>query len=354
MPGMHSALVLAAVLLLPIVAPSHAGAELQLPAGFVARVYVTGHGYDPTAGRLAPGVPSASTLAFDDEGALYLARTGRRYLSGDGDELLTVYRIPAGGARLSPETEAPFLYGPPLRNPQVTLVRGRDLHVTTFDRDRKIGVLYRVVDGRAELLAGGTPMRPEPPLLRQPEGVAADAAGNLYVADREQGAIVKLDPRGGVIAARHLEVRRPRVLAVDAGGGLWIGADGNAEAPWQPGPGEILRANARGEASVVLRGPMPAGISPGPGGRLFVADRHAARIFFVDAEGRAEAFAGFTDGDAPRTLGFAPDTPATRRAGIAGDLFVVTINRSAWPVNEVVRISGPFEELVRRTSSRTP
>ena len=35
-----------------------------------------------------------------------------------------------------------------------------------------------------------------------------------------------------------------------------------------------------------------------------------------------------------------------RRAGIAGDLFVATTTLGAWPVNEVVRISGPFDELI--------
>jgi len=47
-------------------------------------------------------------------------------------------------------------------------------------------------------------------------------------------------------------------------------------------------------------------------------------------------------------LAFAPVTAETQRAGIAGHLFVVIINRSAWPVNEVIRVSGPFEGFVRR------
>ena len=40
-------------------------------------------------------------------------------------------------------------------------------------------------------------------------------------------------------------------------------------------------------------------------------------------------------------------TPATRAAGFAGSLFVVVIRRSAWPVNEVIRISGPFADHIR-------
>jgi hypothetical protein len=58
-------------------------------------------------------------------------------------------------------------------------------------------------------------------------------------------------------------------------------------------------------------------------------------------------FARFAEGDAPRTLAFVPVTTETRRAGIAGDLLVVTVNRGAWPVNEVVRVSGPFERFVQ-------
>jgi hypothetical protein len=49
-----------------------------------------------------------------------------------------------------------------------------------------------------------------------------------------------------------------------------------------------------------------------------------------------------------RTLAFAPVTPETRKAGIAGDLFVVAISRQIWAVNQVIRVSGPFDEFVRQ------
>jgi hypothetical protein len=92
---------------------------------------------------------------------------------------------------------------------------------------------------------------------------------------------------------------------------------------------------------------MTAGMSVGPGRDLLVADRHAGEIFAVNAAGKRTEFASFTDGDAPRSLAFAPATDQTRRTGIARDLFVVTIARGAWPVNEVIRVSGPFEEFLR-------
>ena len=330
-------------------APRPARAEVVLPPGFTAQVYVTGSGFDQGGAGVGSGIPSASTLAFDHRGALYVARTGRRYLGGDVDGLTPVYRIPLGGARLSRDNEARHFYGPPLWNPQVTTIHaGRDLLVTTFDRDRKVGVLYRIIDGRAELLAGGTPPPGGTALLKQPEGVAADAAGRIYVADRDQGAVVRLDPTGKVLDARWVSVRRPRLLVIDDTDQVWIGSDGDAEAPWQRGPGEIWKVTRDGVPSLVLRGPVPAGMGLGPAGQLFVADRQGARVFVLTPEGKVGDFASFTEGDAPRGLAFAPATPDTRRAGIAGDLFLTTIRRNGWPTNEVIRISGPFEELRAR------
>jgi DNA-binding beta-propeller fold protein YncE len=99
---------------------------------------------------------------------------------------------------------------------------------------------------------------------------------------------------------------------------------------------------------------MPAGIALSPGGHAFVADRQGGELFALTPGGQRVPFLTYTQGDAPRGLAFAPDTPETRRAGIAGDLFVSTINMGAWTVNEVVRISGPFDELIRQRTAGSP
>jgi DNA-binding beta-propeller fold protein YncE len=329
-----------------LVAPIPAAADLLLPPGFTSEVYVTGDGVDQGTPRGVGGIPSVSTLAFDRSGVLYLARTGRRYVGGqEVEDVWPIYRIPLGGARLTATTEPRFFYGPPLPNPQVGAVRAdRELFVTTFDRERKIGVLYRMVDGTAELFAGGTPPRGTPPVLRQPEGVAIDDAGNVFVVDRQQGVVLRLDPSGRVVDPEYVKLTRPRVLALD-GTRLWVGADGPAEAPWLKGPGEIWRVEPGRGAELVRRGPMPAAMAVGPGGRLYVADRQAAQVFMISPDGSSSEFARFTEGDAPRGLGFAPVTPETRQAGIAGDLFVVVIRRNGWPVNEVLRVTGPFDRF---------
>ena len=333
------------VVLALILASVPAAADMSLPPGFTSHLYVTGQGYMPDAGRDVRGIPSSTTLAVDGAGVLYVARSGRRYMGGEIDDLWPIYRIPVGGARLTPETEARFFHGPPLWSPQVAAVApSGDVYVTTYDRDRKIGALYRLVDGRAELFAGGTPERGAP-LLRQPEGVAFDAAGNVYVADRDEGVIIKLDASGRVVDPRFLALTRPRALVMDGRSRLWIGGDEENTAPWQRAPGVLWRAGPEPGVVPVFRGPLAGGLSVGPGDRMFMADRQGAKLVVIGADGTSSEFARFTDGDAPRALAFVPDTPATRRARIAGDLFVITISRGRWPVNDVIRISGPFGEI---------
>jgi hypothetical protein len=331
-----------------VLIPLTAVAEIRLPPGFTAQVYVTGERFDTDTSRGVRGIPASATLTFDPSGTLYLARTGRRYVGGEAYDLWPIFRIPAGGARLTPEIESRYFYGPPLPNPQIgTTRRGNELFVTTFDRERKVGAVYRIVDGRAELFAGGTPERGVAPVLRQPEASAVDSTGNVYVADRAQGVVVRLSPEGRVVDPAYVTIARPRLLAVDERDHLWIGSDGDAEAPYQPGPGEIVRVSPQRAAEVLYRGPVVASLGIGPGGNLFVADRHEKQIFILSPDGRRTQFAGFTDGDLPRSVRFAPVTPDTKLAGVGGDLFVVAIRNGTWPVNEVLRISGPFDELIR-------
>jgi NHL repeat len=331
-----------------VLAPASAAAEIVLPAGFSVRVYVTGDGFGGSNEIRGRGIPTTPTLAVDRTGALYLARTGRRYSGGEFDYLSSLYRIRAGGARLTKPTEADYFHGAPLNNAQVSGGRGgREIFVTTFDRDRRVGVLYRLTDGRIHFLAGGTPEAGSEAVLVQPEGTAVDETGHVYVADRARGAVVRLDASGRVVDPGYVRVVRPRTLTVDDRDRPWVGSDGSADQPWQAGPGAVWRVAPGGEPRVMVEGPVPQGLSPGPNGSVFVADRQGSEIFGVTDDGVRVSLARFTDGDAPRGLAFVPDTPETRAAGLAGDLLVSVIRTGVFQLNQIVRISGPFAELVR-------
>ena len=257
-----------------------ARADIGFPPGFTSEVYVTGQGFDTSGERGVSGIPSVGTLGLDAAGTLYMSRTGARFRVGDVEDLSAIYRIPVGGARLTPDNQNRYLYGPPLPNPQIGAVAARGpVWVTTYDRERRLGALYRFLDGKPVLFAGGRPAPGAEPVLRHPEGVVIDSTGDLYVTDREEGAIVRLDARGNLVNRRHATVVRPRILTMDEAGNLWVGGDGTAETPFGAGNGEILRVTPDGRVQSVLQGPLPAGFSQSPGGALFVVQRRTGQVF---------------------------------------------------------------------------
>jgi len=114
-----------------------------------------------------------------------------------------------------------------------------------------------------------------------------------------------------VLDPRYLTIARPRLLAIDDRDQLWVGSDGNSDAPSQEGPGEIVRVSPQGLSGVVHRGPVAAALGLGPGNTVFVADRHDKQIFVLTHDGKRIEFANFTGGDMPRSR--RPRAPALSR-----------------------------------------
>ena len=277
-----------------------ARSEIRLPPGFAKEVYVTGQGF--ATGRGSRGHPCHVDPGLRPAGSLFLARTGARYQDARRTTSRRCTACRQAGRRLTPDTEARFLYGPPLRNVQATAVRGGlELFVTTFDRDRRLGVRLPAGRRARRALRGRHPAperrAPAPPAGGRRRSTRPDTSTSPI---GNRAPCVLLDPSGRVLDPRYVAVQRPRVLAIDASDTLWIGADGNAEAPWQQGPGEIWRVPRDGTPALLLRGPMPAAIAASPGGHLLVADRQGSELFALTPDGQRIPFVSYTQGDAPR------------------------------------------------------
>jgi DNA-binding beta-propeller fold protein YncE len=320
-----------------------------LAPGFQASTYVTGAGFHEDQ----RGIPAVVSMAFDREGALYFARTANRLKEIYGRSDARVYRVPPGSAKLAPATEKQFLFGPPLEDPDELAVNSRGEVFVSASHPAGYGVVHRLsANGAASLFAGGPPISGQP-LLRDPEGIAFDAAGNVYVVDTDLGVVVKLDRKGNVLNPRWLTgLGRGRTLTIDAKNYLWIGSDGAHDTEPIDRNGEILRvALSGGKAETIYSGALPSGMSFSPGGNLFVAQRRAHKIFALTPTGTRLEFAAFTGRSSLRTLAFPPVTEQTRRLGIAGDLFVMVFPMLDYPVREVIRITGPFDDFVKRGGS---
>jgi hypothetical protein len=130
------------------------------------------------------------------------------------------------------------------------------------------------------------------PQFKNPVAIAVDSLGNIYVADTKNaaGQIVKLPPGGGdlvtvpgtIFANQIGVVSQPNGVAVDAAGDVYVSSAGqNAvfEVPSNSGPGSAQFALNFPSVSA------PAGLALDPHGNLYVADSGNQRVMFDNRVG---------------------------------------------------------------------
>ena len=135
--------------------------------------------------------------------------------------------------------------------------------------------------------AGAWGVRGEQPgQLEQPVGLAADAAGRIYIADRSTGFVEKFEAGGtNLLTFEDAAARGASAIAVDSGGGIYIA---NARA------GEISVFFPEGDLLRVFHvtpqrgfgGPYSFTVSTD--GRLFVPDPAGGKIEVLSSRGRLE------------------------------------------------------------------
>jgi uncharacterized protein (TIGR03437 family) len=148
------------------------------------------------------------------------------------------------------------------------------------------------------------------------EGVALDAAGNLYIADADDSRIRKVAP-GGIITtvagtghagfggdggpATAAELNTPYGVAVDRSGDLFIADLGNARVrevtadgtiQTVAGGGTIAESNADGQAATNVALKAPRNVALDPWGQLYVSDFSDNRVYVIDGTGTIERLAG--------------------------------------------------------------
>ena len=131
-------------------------------------------------------------------------------------------------------------------------------------------------------------------LLRSPSGVAVDGSGNLYIADRENLRIRKVDSTGTITivaggTALEDQIGRPTSVAVDNAGNLYI-----TESLYN----RIFKVDSTGTITTVVgasaqaRLRYPSGVAVDNAGNLYIADRNNHRILKIDSTGTITTFAG--------------------------------------------------------------
>ena len=152
-------------------------------------------------------------------------------------------------------------------------------------------------------------------LLDSPSGVAVDGAGNLYVADTENHRIRRVDASGTIatIAGTGEEgssgdggpavaapLNFPAAVAVDGAGNLYIADRGNHRIRRIDPSGTITTIagtggrgfSGDGGPAVAAQLNFPAGVSVDGAGNLYIADEWNHRIRRVDLSGTITTLAG--------------------------------------------------------------
>jgi uncharacterized protein (TIGR03437 family) len=179
--------------------------------------------------------------------------------------------------------------------------------------------------------------------------VAADAAGNLYVADTLNNVVRKVSPNGTIAnfagnggvgssgdgsAATSAQLHGPQGLAVDASGNVFIADTLNAKVRKVSASGIISTVAGSGTpgyggdggaaASAQLN--LPIGVAVDSSGNLYIADFGNSRVREVSASGAITTVAGSGSngysGDGGQAVKAQLNGPQGVAVDAAGDLFI--------------------------------
>lgn len=186
-------------------------------------------------------------------------------------------------------------------------------------------------------------------LLFAPEGIALDAAGNLYVADPADHRVRKITPAGLISTvagnghagfsgdggpAATAQLNRPYGLAVDAAGNLYIADLGNGRVR-RVGVDGVIHTVAGGGAtsapgtnppatSVRLVGPRNLALDRA--GNLYISDFPDHRVYVMTRDGRIQVVAGTgapgMSGDGGPAVYAQLNYPAGLTLDAAGNLYI--------------------------------
>jgi uncharacterized protein (TIGR03437 family) len=339
---------------------------------------VAGNGIDGFSGEGGPATSASlsqpSDVAFDSAGNMYIADSNNnriRKVDANG-----IIRTIAGNGRENARGDG----GPALAAGVdfpigLAFDAGGNLYESQYYEDvvRKItpdGIITTVAGNGNEGFSGdGGPATAA--MLDTPYGIAVDSAGNLYIADLDNGRIRKVSPNGIITTAAgngdsdnygnggpatQAAIVAPSGVAVDASGNLYI-ADAGSDQLRKVNPDVIISLFAgtgshgfSGDGGPAIQAELaePTGVAVDTAGNVYFTDAVNRRVRVITPNGIISTFAGNGDGrfagDGDSALRAAMDFPGKVAFDSSGNLYISdTFNyrvRKVTPAGVITTVAG--------------
>jgi sugar lactone lactonase YvrE len=185
--------------------------------------------------------------------------------------------------------------------------------------------------------------------FRQPEGVAVDSNGNVYVTDAEEYYVVKETLASGTFTQSDVGLTPASQfgIAVDGSGNLYVTSSGTNEV-W-----EWTYANGAYTSSVIANSDTginnPWGIAVDKNGNVYVANMGSSNVIELKPLGGGEfalsTIANSSDQGLYQPEGIAVDANGNVYIADAGNERVVIMNNSGGKYSMSDTVFGPFDQL---------